>query len=149
MIKIRKTMKQFIYLSLLLMMLSNCKESEDTPPMSLATQTVSGKWLLKETEQIVNGKLVWQPSNALSPGYIIFRSDGVIMNEEGKVSCCAPKLLNINNKQFEIKPDKAFEYAEDCSQIFCGSCPVWDIELKGDEMIISPCQVPRNKYVRQ
>jgi hypothetical protein len=138
-------MKRLLYFSVILLFLSNCKNDSDAVSMDFMPQSVPGKWLLTETEQTVNGKQVWQAANVVQPEYIIFRSDGVILNEKEEASCCSPQILNVNNKQFEIKPQQPVNFTQDCSQIFCGSCPVWDIELKGDEMIISKCQTPRAK----
>lgn len=142
-------MKRLLYFSLFLLTLSNCKDDADAVPQNLSTQSLPGKWLLTETEQTINGKQVWQAANIARPEYIIFRSDGVILNEKEEANCCSPTVLNINNKKFEIIPQQPVNYTEDCSQIFCGSCPVWDIEMKGNEMIISKCQTPRSRYVRK
>jgi len=141
-------MKQLLYIPVILLLILGCASDRDAGPQISDAAPVEGKWLLIETEQIVNGKKVWIPANTLTPTYIYFRYDGVILNEDRKSACCAPKFLSINNNLIEIKPQETIAYVSDCTLVLCGSCPVWDIEMTGNEMIIAQCQVPRNKYVK-
>jgi len=142
-------MKRLFYIPLFLLIALACSDDKDAVQADSAIPNSDTKWLLTETEQNVNGKKVWTAVNTLQPEYIIFRYDGVILNGDGKASCCSPKSLLINNKTFEIKPQSEISYNVDCAAVFCAPCPVWDVEMNGSEMIIAQCQNPRNKYIRQ
>ena len=142
-------MKRLIYIPLFLIIVFACAENNDAERPVAALPTSDSKWLLTETEQLVNGKKVWVAVSTLQPEFLVFRYDGMILNGDGKASCCYPKNLLINNTSYEVKPQSAVSYTSDCSSVICAPCPIWDIEMKGSEMIIAQCQNPRNKYVRQ
>lgn len=141
-------MKRLIYIPLFLLMALACADKDDMVRENMDIPNSEVRWILTETEQTVNGKKVWMPAQTMQPGYLIIRNDGVILNGDGKASCCSPKSLLINNSLFEVKPQAAIAYVSDCSTVICAPCPVWEIEMKGNEMIVAQCQNPRNKYVR-
>lgn len=142
-------MKRLFYIPLFLIIGFACADNQDAVQPDFFAPASDTKWLLIETEQSVNGKKTWTAVNTLQPEYLIFRNDGVILNGDGKASCCSPKSLLINNQTYEIKPQSAVVYVNDCTTVICAPCPVWDIEMNGDEMIIAQCQNPRNKYRRE
>jgi hypothetical protein len=141
-------MKKLLYFSLLLIFLTGCKNDKDDNTPEPLIKPLVGKWLLKQTELTVNGKKVWQPAPASQPVYLLFRSDGIILNADGKASCCGPKELKINGGLYEIKPQTTVVYSLDCTAVDCFACPTFDIEYAGNEMIISSCFDTRIKYVR-
>ncbi|GLU51948.1 hypothetical protein [Dyadobacter frigoris] len=142
-------MKRLLYIPLLLILLLGCKsnENDSATPQSLVT-SLSGKWLMTETEVTVNGKKVWQVVNTLTPVYLIFRSDGVMLDGDGKASCCGPNALSINGNFFKIEPQSEVTYSLDCAAVDCLACPVLDIEYSGNQMIITYCIGGRVKYIK-
>lgn len=144
-------MKRLYCIPLLIMLLLGCKSNEnDSIAAQSVVQSLAGKWLMTETEQIVGGKFVWQPVTTLTPVYIILSPEGILLDADGKASCCGPNELNINGSNFKIDPVvKQSYYNADCATVFCYSCPTMDIEQSGNEMIISYCQSGRVKYVKK
>ncbi len=141
-------MKRLLYIPLLLIFLFSCKKDEqDASPQNLVS-SLDGKWLMTETEVTVNGKKVWQAVNTLTPVYLIFRSDGVILDGDGKANCCGPNELNINGRSFKIQPQSAVSYNSNCAAVNCIACPVLDIEQSGNQMIITYCIGGRVKYIK-
>ncbi|WP_159470633.1 hypothetical protein [Dyadobacter sp. 3J3] len=139
-------MKRLFYIPLLILFLFNCKKDKiDTQPDEIMKPLV-GRWNLKETEQIVNGEKVWVPFAGSEAVYTNFRFDGIELDENGKASCCAPKIYNINNTIFEVTPRVAVAYDYDCTLVDCMPCPSYDIEVNGNQMMISRCSLARSKY---
>ncbi|MCF2488496.1 hypothetical protein [Dyadobacter sp. CY347] len=121
-------------------------EAMDSPDLV----SVQGKWILTAVEKnaIDGTKNVWE---AIVPGKadtLIFRSDGVILDTDGKPRCCAPGTLIINGNVMPVKPQVALPPNPLCAVVNCISCPSWEIELSGSEMIVTPCNNQRLKYVR-
>lgn len=141
-------MKKLLYIPLLFIFLVACKSNkEEAEPTSLIDPLV-GKWLVKEIELTVNGNKVWQPASPSQPEYLIFRSDGVMLDVNEKASCCGPRELKINGSLYEIKPQTEVVYSLNCAAVDCVGCPVLDVEYFGNEMITSCYLGPRVKYVR-
>lgn len=142
-------MKKLFYIPLLFILLLNCKNDKiDTQPDEIMKPLV-GKWYLAETEQMVNGEKVWVPFTALKAVYLNFRFDGLMLDENSKASCCAPQIYNINNTIFEVRRRAAVSYVADCSTLYCDFfCYTYDIEVAGNEMIISSCNSLKSKYFR-
>ena len=141
-------MKRFLYIPLIFLFLFNCKKDKiDTRPDEIMKSLV-GKWYLTEVEQIVNGEKVWVPFNGIEKLYTIFRFDGVELYENGKAGCCAPNIYYINNTRYEVVPKTEVSYSSDCSLIYCMSCPSYDIEVNGNQMMIARCSSARSKYLR-
>jgi hypothetical protein len=140
-------MKKLLYFSFLFILLSGCKDKDDKEPVPLI-KPIIGKWLVAETEVTVNGTKVWQPASASQSVYVIFRSDGVVLNGDGKANCCGTKELKVNGSIFEIKPETEVAFYINCELVNCYACPVLDIEYAGNEMIINTCFGTRIKYFR-
>lgn len=142
-------MKRLLYIPLLLIFLLGCKSNENdaATPQGLVA-SIEGKWLMTETEVTVNGKKVWQAVNTLTPVFLIFRSDGVILDGDGKASCCGPNELSINGTSYKIQPQSAVTYNANCAAVNCVACPVLDIEYSGNQLIITYCIGGRVKYVK-
>lgn len=143
-------MKRLLYLPLVLACLLSCKEDSDSGPMQALTfQTMSGRWHSAEVEKssLGNGG-TWEPIAAAQSDTLIFRSDGVILNADGKPRCCAPTTLTIDGKLFDVKPTSALPANAACEFVNCVTCPTWEISWQGNQMIIATCTSPRTKYVR-
>lgn len=141
-------MKRLFYLPFLFILLLNCKKDKiDTEPEEIMKPLV-GKWYLAENERTINGDKGWIPFVGFENVYLNFRYDGVILDDNGKASCCATKIFNINNTRYEVVPRAAVSYSDDCSTIYCSSCPSYDIEINVSEMIISYCDSSRAKFIK-
>lgn len=140
-------MKRLFYIPFVLFIIFSCKDEKDGQvSASMASDYISGKWLLTETEQVVNGKLVWQPVVSLKPSYLVFRADGAILDENGEGYCCPPSVLVINGNKFNVT-GKAVP-AGVCSTVLCASCLTWDVDVSGNTMLITYCSSSRSKFVR-
>jgi hypothetical protein len=141
-------MKKLLYIPLVLVCFFACKnDKEEINPESLIGPLV-GKWMVKETELIVNGKKVWQPASASLPVYVTIHSDGIILDADGNVDCCGSNELNINGSSFKIDPKSRIPFSGNCIGVSCVICPAQDIDHSGNEMIISYCMGPRVRYVK-
>ena len=144
-------MKRLLCIPILVMMLLGCKsnENDSVAAQSAALQSIFGKWLMTETEQVVNGKLVWAKATTLTPVYLSFSPEGVPLDSDGLAFCCGPDELYVNGSNLKIDPKARLPYLnEACSKVNCISCPTMDIEQSGNEIIVSYCQGARIKYVR-
>jgi hypothetical protein len=99
-------MKRLLCIPILVIMLLGCKsnENDSVAAQSAALQSIVGKWLMTESEQIVGGKPVWKPVMNLTPVYITFSPEGIPLDDNGKAGCCGPKELNINGRTFTLDP---------------------------------------------
>ena len=144
-------MKRLYCIPLLLIMLLGCKsnENDDVAAQSAALQSLVGKWLMTETEQIVNGKLVWTKATTLTPVYLFFSPEGVPLDSDSLAFCCGPAELYINGSNIKLDPKAKLPYYNPvCALASCISCPTMDIEQSGNEIIVTYCQGGRVKYVR-
>jgi hypothetical protein len=145
-------MKRLLYLPLYFLVLLSCKK--DNPDVQSAAEylsisSIAGSWKLAEVEKItIDKQKVWEAVPAAQSVVMIFRNDGVILNEDGKPFCCAPTSLIINDHLAEIKPQSPIPANETCALVNCTNCPTWEIELKANEMIVTACNKTRMKYVR-
>lgn len=143
-------MKRLLYIPLFLVCLLSCKEDNDSSPMqSMTFQTMSGAWRSAEVEKssLGNGS-TWEPIAAAQSDTLVFRSDGVILNANGKPRCCAPNTLTVNGRLYDVKPTSALPANADCELVNCVTCPTWEISWEGNQMIIGTCNSPKTKYVR-
>lgn len=142
-------MKRFLYIPLLFILLINCKKDKiDSQQPDEIMKPLVGKWRLTEVEQVVNGQNVWVPFVGYEAVYAIFRYDGIELFQNGEASCCAPKIYNINNTRYEVVPKSEVTYSFDCSLVDCIPCLSYDIEINGNEMLISRCSSARSKYLK-
>ncbi|WP_221391644.1 hypothetical protein [Dyadobacter sp. NIV53] len=140
-------MKQFIAYLLLILLLSDCKKSAVDPETLPEIKNIAGKWRSDSYERTINGKKVWEKVTA---NYIIFRFDGVLLENNGLPACCTPESYNINGKPFQIVPKTPLDHNPQCDLIDCIICESWDIEQIDNEMIITYCIMGgRIKYVRE
>jgi hypothetical protein len=144
-------MKRLLCIPILVIMLLGCKsnENDSVAAKSVALQSIVGKWLMSETEQIVNGKLVWTKATTLTPVYLSFSPEGVPLDSDGLAFCCGPDELYVNGSNIKIDPKAKLPYVNPvCVLSSCISCPTMDIEQSGNEMVVSYCQGGRVKYVK-
>jgi hypothetical protein len=142
-------MRRLFYITLFLSVMLSCKK-DSLDVMGMADMDpVSGKWFLSQVERAsVDNKNVWEYVSAAQTDTIAFRSDGVILQADGLPMCCAPKSLIINGSLLDIKPQSPLPANPYCANVSCAYCPVWEITLTGNEMIVSSCNDLRRKYIR-
>jgi hypothetical protein len=139
-------MKWLIYL--LLFLAISCKDEEMSHFASARLETLTGAWRLTAEEQGFVGQITWQVIESDSTTDLKFRRDGVILNSLGLPFCCAPNALTINGKFLEIKPIEPLPANVECQLVNCPNCPIWDIVVTDNEMILSSCNAARRRYVR-
>lgn len=142
-------MKRYLYILLLPLFLLNCKK-EPTPLRAI--KKIVGRWRLDAVEKTVNGQKVWEKVSFDSPSYLVFRFDGVILDEKGFPWCCSPNTLVVNGTPFKIKPQDKVPTNPQCALINCYSCPSWNLEQKENELVLaSECEFQnyRSRYLRE
>ncbi|MCF2516904.1 hypothetical protein [Dyadobacter sp. CY351] len=143
-------MKQLLYIPFCIALLLSCKKDTMEAMNAPELLSVQGKWYLTAVEKnAIDGRnKVWEPIDLAKADTLIFRSDGVMLDTDGKPRCCAPGMLIINDQVMPVKPQVALPPNPLCVLVNCVNCPSWDIELSGPEMIVTPCNNQRLKYVR-
>ncbi len=132
---------------LLVLLAWSCKKSEDLL-YSGNFSNLQGKWELVATESGALSGASWYPVSSGQVQFIYFRSDGVLTDSAGLPACCSPKAYIINNKLFDLNPDFLPDNPA-CKSIKCAICQYYDIQISGNEMIVTPCNEGRKKYVRR
>jgi len=145
-------MKRLLYLPLYFLVLLSCKKDSlevQSAAEYLSVSSIAGSWKLTEAERVtIDNQKIWETVPEAQSFIMIFRNDGVILNEDGKPFCCAPTSLIINDQLMEIKPQSPIPANETCSLVNCINCPTWEIKLTGNQMIVTACNKTRMKYVR-
>ena len=143
-------MKRLLYIPFCIALLLSCKKDTMDVLSAASFQTIQGKWYLTAIEKnAIDGRTnFWEPIDPAKADTLIFRSDGVILETDGKPACCAPGTLIINGSVKAVKPETALPANPLCTLVNCGNCPSWDIQMSDREMIIKPCNNPKLKYVR-
>lgn len=143
-------MKQLVFYFLPILLLSGCKSREEKPEADVSALT--GSWrhvaLYREDE---NGKLAWQDIDEESQRSLTFRSDGALVDHNGKSLCCMPAVFYLNGKRFDtVFPEEA-EAQPNCAYVLCGICEAFYLDYDGDELVISGCSPSgsKNRYVKE
>jgi len=121
----------------------------DAVPDYALTESVAGLWHLSEKEAGSFGKKYWIDAQATSKDSRIILRDGSILGEDSLTVCCAPTSLFINKRLIEVKPNPTLTTNPLCTLIECISCPTWDLEWAGNQLIITYCDGTRLKYLRR
>jgi hypothetical protein len=144
-----KKMKKLTSLILFLTLLVSCKEDDASMEPSAFFAPVSGQWFLKEVEVFtVDNKSSWEKVAANLADTITFRYDGVLLQTDGQPTCCPPKSLTVNGQLVDIVPQTSLAYNPECALVNCVYCPLWELTITGNEMIVKSCINSRRKYVR-
>ncbi|MPR33737.1 hypothetical protein [Salmonirosea aquatica] len=141
-------MKRYLYILAIPLFLLNCKKDEVPDPLPTIKELV-GRWRLVATETTVDGEKVWE--SATASYYLIFRFDGVILNENGNRPCCTPGSLIVNGVPFTIKP-LAPVSSEFCGNVSCLYMPNLILQQNADTLIVTPgIENPhyRSRYLRE
>ncbi|QRR01703.1 hypothetical protein [Dyadobacter sandarakinus] len=142
-------MRTLLYASLVLWCAIACREKNmDTIQSFTQANGLSGRWYLKAVEKGVTAQKTWENVQAAEVDTLVFRNDGVIMSATGLPRCCSPNSLILNGNLVEIKPTSPVPPNPMCARVNCVSCSTWDIELSGSEIVVTPCNMPRLRYVR-
>ncbi|HEV7378593.1 MAG TPA: hypothetical protein VGN64_02295 [Dyadobacter sp.] len=139
-----------LFILLLLFIASACaKDSESLPQMDFLDATSSGMWHLSEIETGPYGKRYWVSANGTAKDIRIILQDGTMLTSDSLQVCCAPKSYKIGNTLRDV-PEPAAKYINTaCAVVNCETCLVWEMDLKGDELIITYCKGEKFKYVRR
>ncbi|HWV32162.1 MAG TPA: hypothetical protein VN038_21020 [Dyadobacter sp.] len=140
-------MKTPLFSIILLFVLAACEK--DSPKPDPEIKTIVGKWKHTAYEKNVNGSNIWVPIDG-EPNYIVFRYDGVILDENGCRNC-APDSYYVNGRLFQAVPKEDVKNNDSCPMVDCISCATWDIEQSNNELIITSCKPSntKSKYIRE
>lgn len=144
-------MKRLLYIPFAIAVLLACKkDSMDAVNSAALFTSIEGKWYLSaiERKSIAGTINNWEPVKPNQADTLIFRSDGVILQTDGKPACCAPGSLIINGNLMVVKPQTALPANLVCASVNCVNCPTWEIFMSGNEIIVNSCNSPRLKFVR-
>lgn len=140
-------LRQLSILLFLFLTLSCQKDSMDVPSDALA-ESVAGVWHLSEKEAGSFGKKYWEDAKATPKDHRIILGNGSVLDTDSLSVCCAPTSLLINKNLIEVKPNPSLTVNPLCALIECVSCPTWDLEWTGNQLIITYCDGTRLKYLR-
>jgi hypothetical protein len=139
-------MKKLILFVFVLLALINCKNNG---PELKNVDSLTGKWrLISNGQRTSAGQTVWQDVPLDKTHRFIFRSDGVILDQDSLPSCCVPSALRVNGAYFEIKPKSPLLPNPTCAAVNCAPCATWDIAQQENEITIISCGSLQSKYVR-
>lgn len=111
--------------------------------------SITGPWRLIEVEKgLAAGQTSWAPVAAGRGDTLSFRSDGVVLDGQGKPICCGPNTLIINGGIMPVKPQQPLAANPACAQVNCVGCTTWELQFIGNELILTICNSQRMKYVR-
>lgn len=139
-----------LFILLLLFVLSACKkDSAESPLFDFVSDSWGGVWHLSEIETGPYGKKYWVNANGTAKDIRIILPDGTMLTSDSLQVCCAPKAYKIGNVLKDI-PEPAAKYVNaSCSVVYCENCSFWEMDLKGDQLIITYCKGEKLKYVRR
>lgn len=141
-------MKRYLYILLIPFLLLNCKKEKEPAP---AIKEIVGKWRLDAMVKTLNGQKVWEKVSYNPPTYLAFRFDGVILDGKGLPWCCSPETLIVNGTSFKITPQAKVPTNPGCANVYCFTCPSWELMQKENELLItSSCFMTyRHRYLRE
>ncbi|WP_147300355.1 hypothetical protein [Dyadobacter luteus] len=139
-----------LFILLLLLLVSACAtDSDNMPQMDFLDASSSGMWHLSELETGPYGNRYWVKANGTAKDIRIILQDGTMLTSDSLQVCCAPKAYKIGNTLKDI-PEPAAKYVNPaCAVVQCENCSVWEMDLKGDQLIITYCKGEKFKYVRR
>lgn len=142
-------MKRSILFILLGIALANCKKDvPDEIPQEISG--IVGKWRSVEYTKFMRDSTVTGSIPRELSRVIIFRFDGVMLEEDGNQPCGTPNIYLLNDKLIEIKPHAPIPTTMDCTGMTSGPCPdhFKIIQSFTNELSTEYCSV-RMKYVRE
>lgn len=143
-------MKRFLFALLLPILLVGCKKDDFEPTDQI--KDLVGKWRLVAMETTVNGQKMWENAPETRKSYVVFRFDGVILNENGTSPCCSPGSLIVNGVPFTIKPLAPIPTkSSECISVSCVLIPYWNLQQTADTLIVTPgvnLAYHRFRYIR-
>jgi hypothetical protein len=151
MTKTRLVVKRILAISILFISMFTCTNKDMDVQNSIVAETIAGNWKLVAEEQgfIGQSQSTWSAVKQDSTYNIGFLPNGVLLDFKGIPACCAPTSLTINGTFYEVKPSGGqLAPNPDCAKVNCSYCPIWEIKLTGNEMIVGTCNSARKKYQR-
>ena len=128
------TMKWIKYLYLLLVHVG-CHRVEKVSPEAL--KPLVGRWQLVDS------------AGGGSYPIVIIRYDGLLLDSHGSYLCCGPRMVRFNGTEYPFEPREQVPSNETCALNRCVAwCPVWDIALDGNALVLTDCWGGRSRYAR-
>jgi len=142
-------MSRGILLILLGFALTNCKKDapEEIPP---EISGIVGKWRSVEYTKLMGDSIATGPIPRELSRVIIFRFDGVMLEEDGMQPCGTPNTYLLNNQVIEVKPHAPIPRTMDCTGMTGITCPEYFKinQRSANEIVTEYCSV-RLKYMRE
>ncbi|WP_026632450.1 hypothetical protein [Dyadobacter alkalitolerans] len=140
-------MRKSIIILLVAICLSNCKDDTEEPNPKL--ESIVGKWRLIEKEVEINGQKMWQKASDRIPYTFSINPAGVVLDNAGLPACCGPKSFMLNGIVVKIESATELPINPTCATVNCAPCDVWGMDQKGNELIISYCELERAKFIKE
>jgi len=133
---------------IILLTVIGCKKENETPLPEITS--IVGKWRATEYRQTIGDSTTIQPLSRVNSWTYEFRSDGIILNKNGKIPCCLPLEYFLNGKQFWPKPVIPAELDPVCAYSLCAACPEMQItQTSSDSLRIETCKGSFTSFVRE
>lgn len=141
-------MNKNILLILLGFAITNCKKDEPGPPPEVAS--IVGRWRTVEYTEVKGDSILTHSIPKEQSRIIIFRFDGVMLEENGKQSCGTPGAYLLNDKLIEVKPQEPVPTTIDCTGLVGIWCPEYFkiIQRSSNEIATEWCTM-KLRYVRE
>ncbi|TLU90310.1 hypothetical protein [Dyadobacter sediminis] len=137
-------MNRIVLFVLLLFAFTNCKKDERDPISSFAN--IAGTW--RPIEHTSPDSVTVPVTNAES-NIVVFRFDGVMLNKNGYLPCCAPTSYTVNGISMQVKPLIPVELDPICALVNCASCPNFRIVKNKPNELTTYCGEYSTRFVRE
>lgn len=109
-------MRLLILLTTFFLLTISCSKDKNNPTTQITK--VAGKWVLIETEEMVNGQKVWVKIDSKNSYTLEMTPTGVLLNEDGYRPCCSPNKITLNGIKY-IVPISGYEADPSCILVSC------------------------------
>ncbi|GAA4442010.1 hypothetical protein GCM10023091_28080 [Ravibacter arvi] len=111
------------------------------------TAPFAGVWRLTSVwDSTAEGGNAWRnPAESDHFDRFVFRSDGVLVDEEGEPLCCVPNVYLVDGARFTVVPDQK-QTAPRCAHIDCITCEYWTLTRSENTLEVSGCEQHPFRY---
>lgn len=139
-------MKKLFLSLMILCTIAACKK--DGPDPVSGFESIVGKW--RAVMHSKDGGATNMPIPEGEGSLLIFRFDGVIVNEAGYQPCCSPMSFVLNGQFVTVEPKAPVEADPSCITVDCYTCEDLKITVKSEsEMVTEYCDGYATRFVRE
>lgn len=122
---------------MLLLLVFACRKDNDV--RSREADLLVGKWDRIAYEASAKGGKVWVTVVGDSIPDLTVRSDGVLLDSQGKAICSRPNQLLVNGKLWKVNPQSPVPPNENCYLAYGVLCEIIEFQVTDDNLISFGC----------